>query len=244
MVDIHCHILPASDDGVKTPEEARTMAHIAAMSGVDTIIITPHCNLPEAALDNYISMDLFHRMSSFRDKISATGNPIRFYPGAEIFYTPEVPALLRKGLLPHLAGSRYVLVEFRFNAAPDDIRCGLETIREANCIPVLAHPERYSAVQAAPIMVDDWIEDGTVIQINKDSLLGDMGKKSRRAACWLLDNGLVHVIASDAHSATSRSPALASVYELVESAYNSAYADRLLEENPMKIINDQPILRS
>ena len=244
MIDIHCHILPSSDDGVSSVGEAMTMARIASASGVSAVVITPHCNLPDAALDNYVSMDLLKRMKTFRDRVKAAGNKLRLLPGAEIFYTPEVPALLKKGLLPRLCGTDYLVVEFYFDAAPETIRDGLNAIRAEGCIPVLAHPERYFAVQDTPFLADDWVKSGSVMQINKGSLFGDFGKRSYRAAQWLLQNGMAHVIASDAHSASSRTPDLASVYDLIEETYDTLYADLLLEENPGRIINNQPILRA
>ena len=42
MIDIHCHILPAYDDGANDLEEALEMARLAAYSGVTEIIVTPH----------------------------------------------------------------------------------------------------------------------------------------------------------------------------------------------------------
>ncbi|MBS7316411.1 MAG: hypothetical protein KIG74_08465 [Clostridiaceae bacterium] len=42
MPDIHCHILPAIDDGATNLEVSLAMARLSAASGVDTIIATPH----------------------------------------------------------------------------------------------------------------------------------------------------------------------------------------------------------
>ena len=42
FVDIHCHLLPAIDDGAADLDEALTMARLAAADGIGTIICTPH----------------------------------------------------------------------------------------------------------------------------------------------------------------------------------------------------------
>ena len=46
MIDIHNHLLPSFDDGSPTLDNSLDMAEIAAASGVDTVILTPHCNIP------------------------------------------------------------------------------------------------------------------------------------------------------------------------------------------------------
>lgn len=47
MIDIHAHILPGIDDGAEDMYDTLEMARMAADSGVDKIIATPHCNIPE-----------------------------------------------------------------------------------------------------------------------------------------------------------------------------------------------------
>ena len=46
MIDIHAHILPGIDDGAEDMYDTLEMARMAADSGVDRIIATPHCNIP------------------------------------------------------------------------------------------------------------------------------------------------------------------------------------------------------
>lgn len=46
MIDIHAHILPGIDDGAEDMYDTLEMARMAADSGVDKIIATPHCNIP------------------------------------------------------------------------------------------------------------------------------------------------------------------------------------------------------
>ena len=47
MIDIHAHILPGVDDGSPSLASSLEMARLALESGVDAMIATPHCNLPE-----------------------------------------------------------------------------------------------------------------------------------------------------------------------------------------------------
>ncbi len=42
MIDMHCHLLPDVDDGVKSYEEAIELVKESKKHGVTDIIITPH----------------------------------------------------------------------------------------------------------------------------------------------------------------------------------------------------------
>ena len=44
MVDIHCHILPAIDDGAESWEMTAKMCRMAALDGITHIVATPHCD--------------------------------------------------------------------------------------------------------------------------------------------------------------------------------------------------------
>ena len=42
MIDLHCHILTAVDDGSQTIESSIEMAKEAYREGIDKILVTPH----------------------------------------------------------------------------------------------------------------------------------------------------------------------------------------------------------
>ena len=44
MVDIHCHILPALDEGATEESVAQEMAAMAAADGISHSVATPHSN--------------------------------------------------------------------------------------------------------------------------------------------------------------------------------------------------------
>ena len=242
MVDIHCHILPFVDDGADNMEDALEMARMAVDSGVDTIIATPHCNLPDAQEQNYKSARLAQRFLQLRESVEQAGIPLSIYPGAEVLCTPDVPDLLQNNQLVTLAGTNYLLVEFFFDESlsyMDDI---LSAIALKGIIPVIAHPERYDAVQSAPYVIERWFAAGYVIQVNKGSILGRLGRHAAATADWILSRGLAHVVASDAHSCTVRTTHMAQLRDYLESHYSVGYAQILLEDNPRQILQGKPVL--
>lgn len=244
MTDIHCHILPFVDDGSENMEDSLEMARMAAESGVSSIIATPHCNLPFSEQKNYRSTQLAQRFVRLQDAIRESGIPLRIFPGAEILCTPEVPELLRQEKLLTLAGSDYLLVEFFFDeslAYMDDM---LSAISAEGLIPVIAHPERYEAVQHTPHVVERWFRGGYIIQLNKGSILGRLGRRAELAAEWILSRGLAHVVASDAHSPVVRTTQMTEVSQHLNDYYAPEYADILLNLNPARILGGLPVLRA
>ena len=111
MTDIHCHLLPSVDDGAKDMDTALLMARMAVERGVDTMIATPHCNLPDGGMKNYRSAALSTCLHGLQKEIADAGLPLTVLPGAEIMCTPDVPELLQSGKLPTLTDSNYLLAE-------------------------------------------------------------------------------------------------------------------------------------
>ena len=244
MTDIHCHILPRTDDGAESMEDALEMARMAAESGVTHLIATPHCNLPFAEEKNFASVPLLERILKLQDRIKQAGIPLSLYPGCEVLCTPDVPALIRQGKLLTLANTNYLLVEFFFDeslAYMDDM---LRAIAAEGLIPVIAHPERYDCIQRTPHITERWFRNGYIIQLNKGSILGRLGRHARHTADWILAHGLAHVVASDAHSPVMRTPDMSQLREYLLEFCDPEYAHILLDLNPSRILNGQPVLRA
>lgn len=244
MIDIHCHLLPQVDDGAADLETALMMARMAADSGVDTIIATPHCNLPGAEQKNYRTLELAKRIVALQKAITEEKLPLTVLPGAEVLCTPEVPELLRQRKLPTLAESRYLLVEFYFDEELGYMDDMLHAITAEGIVPVIAHPERYDAVQQMPRVIDRWFHEGKVIQLNKGSILGRLGRRAEQTAQWILTHGLAHVVASDAHSDQSRTPQMTELRDYLEENCGMAYTGLLLEENPLRICKNLPLVQA
>ena len=242
MIDIHCHMLPGVDDGSDSMDTSLLMASMAAESGVETVIVTPHCNIPGEAA-NYPSRELLGRFMALREAIDTAKIPLHILAGAEVFCTADIAELIRAKKLLTLASSRYLLVEFAFNEDSIEMNSRLEQIFAEGLTPVIAHPERYNAVQRDRTLPERWFASGYVLQINKDSIFGGLGQRAKRTAEFILGQGLAHIAASDAHSTYSRNPEMSRLREHISLNYSEDYAQVLLEENPRRIIENKPMLR-
>lgn len=241
MIDIHAHILPGLDDGADTPETALMMAYAAVESGVTAIIATPHCN-QRGLYENYASPELTGRLERLRGEIAAAGIPLELYQGMEVFGTRDVPRLLREGKLLTLNGSRYLLIEFAFREDPLFMDRLVHALLDEGVIPIVAHPERYVHLQDIPDILYDWVCDGIGVQINKGSLFGKFGRHAQQLAMALLWNDLVSCVASDAHGAEMRTTEMADAQDFLTMEFSAGLAERLLTENPQRILQDAPLL--
>lgn len=242
MIDIHCHILPFADDGADSMEEALSMARMAVDSGVEAMIATPHYSISDIAEHHVKSARLARHFLQLREGVEQAGIPLSLYFGAELLCTPDLPALLKDARPLTLAGSDYLLVEFFFDESLSSMEESLGAIAAQGFTPVIAHPERYAAVQKAPYVLERWFAGGYIIQVNKGSILGRLGRRAAAAAHWILSRGLAHAVASDAHGSTVRTPCMGPLREYLSAHYSPDYAHILLEHNPLCILKNRPVL--
>ena len=242
MIDIHTHILPGVDDGAPYMEIALEMANQAVQSGVDRLVMTPHCNVPEM-FDNYNDDNVLrNQMQVFQEQVQEAGIPLKLYTGMEVFGTLDVPAYLEEGRLLTMNDTRYLLMEFSFGGDADDVTSILHEVRRLDYVPVIAHPERYRYVQEDPGVVDYWIRMGCGVQVNKGSILGRFGRQAYACSMFLLDQGMVSCIASDAHHAEWRTTYMDEVQSFLIEHYGEDYADFLTRMNPERILQGKELL--
>lgn len=234
MIDIHCHILPDFDDGAADLEEALAMARMAEASGVTAMVATPH--FPGDAESFRRLGALLGRYERLERGLRQAGLQLRLYPGAEILCLPETPQLAAKKVLPTLGDTNYLLVEFNFGESESYMTEMLDALAQAGYRPVVAHPERYRAVQGNPRLPRHWFDLGYVLQLNKGSVLGAFGGRVRQTADRMLAEGLAHVIASDAHGTDRRTPHMGALAQWLDAHCDSEYAKILTEGNPARLL--------
>ncbi len=243
--DIHCHLMPGVDDGAADEGEAVAMIMAAAKGGTEGLAVTPHVDLE----GDFVAA---HRISEFVKLFSArfasNATQVSLYPGAELrlnWGLRRVAVEEWETLVEFtLAGAgRYLLVDLPSGLVPEAIRETVFRLRLAGMVPVVAHPERHPMLRSGSLL-RDLLESGVLLQVNSGSLTGEHGDEVRRRAEWLLREGLVAVVASDAHSAGHRRPDLRGAYDRLVDLAGEGEARRLLEENPRKMIEGEKVTAS
>ncbi len=230
MIDLHTHILPGIDDGARTLDDALEMARAFVADGVTTIAATPHVrdDFPTSADVMLSSVD------ALRGVLDDEGIPLTILPGAELAldWIPRLDdADLRR--LTLAGGGRYILVETPYYGWPVGLVEQLLELRLAGFVPVLAHPERNEQVQQTPSLVAPLVHGGTIIQVTAASLDGRLGDLSRQTAFHLVEAGLAHLFASDAHMPDVRATGMQSAANALKDA---ALAEWLTSDVPRALV--------
>jgi protein-tyrosine phosphatase len=126
-----------------------------------------------------------------------------------------------------------VLLECPYSGSPLQLVPAIKTLTDAGFVSLLAHPERNPDVIERPDRVAGLVELGVLIQVTAGSVVGQFGRPPRKTAAALLDVGLVHVLASDAHGPHIREGSLAAAAAAVGDVNLARY---LTEEAPGAIL--------
>jgi protein-tyrosine phosphatase len=212
FVDIHCHLLPGLDDGAATLDHALAMAEMAVADGISTIIATPH-QLGNHATNSGVTIRA--ATARFQQMLDGRRTPLRVLPGADVRVEPDLLRKIRTGEVVTLADRRrHVLLEL-----PHEVYLPLDRLLAdlhfAGLVGILSHPERNGGILNQPGVVRPLVERGCLLQVTAGSLTGTFGAHVQSLSESLIQQGLVHFVATDAHGTTVRPPLLAAAFERV-----------------------------
>lgn len=243
MIDIHSHVLAGLDDGARDMAESIAMAEIAVGDGVRRMVATPHNVWGAEQDERFTSL-----VSIVRDKVRALQAELdarqvklQVLPGVEVYLAPEVLKQLDTGQAFTLAGTRYLLLELPLSAYPFYTENVIFELQVKGIVPILAHPERNTVVQEDPNILHPLVERGVLIQLTAASLTGLFGPLVEKTAHRLLEHNMAHVIASDAHTLTKRSPVLSAGVEKAARVIGEQRAVAMVEDVPAAILGDEEI---
>lgn len=195
-VDIHSHLLPGLDDGVRSQEEALTILKFFESRGYEKVITTPHIN-PE--LFSNSEENILRTLQVMQEKISEKGMQIKLEAAAEYFIGKEFLQALEQQKEILTFGDRYVLIETSFFSKPIIFDEVIFKLKSADYIPVLAHPERYQYLANDITWLREIREKGVKLQLTLSSLVGMYGKEPKQLAERLLKYKMVDFLGSDIH---------------------------------------------
>jgi protein-tyrosine phosphatase len=235
VIDLHSHILHGIDDGARTLEDSLEIARAAVEGGITVIAGTPHVrddHPTDAGVMEY-------RVAELRAELDQAGIPLDIRPGGELALgwlgRLSVEELRRFGLG---GNARYLLVETPYHGWPPGLADRLLWLRAHGITAVLAHPERNAEVQGRPDRLVPLVQAGVLVQVTAASVDGRIGGRARECGLRLIERGLAHLVASDAHHASVREVGMTAAAEAVG---NHELASWLTRDVPAAIIGDTQI---
>jgi protein-tyrosine phosphatase len=211
------------------------MARAAVADRITVLAATPHvrADYPTSAAQ------MEERVAELRAALADERVPLDVLRGGEIALDrlPELDhdELRRLGLGGNPA---LLLLEFPYYGWPLGLEELLFGLRVRGFRTVLAHPERNAEVQERPERLSPAVAAGALVQLTAASVDGRLSRSSRDTAFRLLELGLAHLIASDAHAPAIRNIGMAAAAEAVGDA---ALARWLTFDVPRALVDGAPL---
>lgn len=194
MRDIHCHILPGVDDGAANLEQSLAMLEAARAVGVTQMVCTPHCREPY--FDFEAMWDAYHLLCEH-------AGGMRLQMGFEVHHAKLMDLGMEWADRLHFDGSNEFLLELSTRADEYEFEQYENTIYDLQCMGytvIIAHPERYRAIQGNIEVAQRLIDMGCKLQASADFIAGGRFGREKKPAQRMFDRGMYSFIASDAHN--------------------------------------------
>jgi protein-tyrosine phosphatase len=195
ITDIHSHLLPGIDDGVKSLEESEKVILRFLELGYTKCITTPHVMHDFYRNDPVIIQD---KLNLLRDHLREKKIAFTLEAAAEYYLDETLLQRIAESEALLTFGSRYLLFETNFITEPFQLKDFIFKVTTQNYKPVLAHPERYQYMTMEK--AEDLRDRGVLFQMNIPSIIGYYSKPIQQLAFKLIDKGWVNFLGSDCHN--------------------------------------------
>lgn len=233
FVDLHSHYLPGIDDGVRTFDEGLELVRNLASIGFGTVMATPH--IRTAMFENR-KPGVTRAHAEFVDKAQTQSDELpELGLGAEHYFDDVFWGLFQRGEAVPYPGGKAALVELPRERIPVGLAQCFFQMRVKGVHPVLAHPERYRPFFKKSEGVEALVQSGALPLLDLMSLTGKYGRRPRKAAERLLDEGLYYAACSDAHRPKDVKVVEKAIATL-RKRVGDAEAEALLDANPRRIL--------
>ncbi|EGP4874484.1 tyrosine protein phosphatase [Enterococcus faecium] len=225
MIDLHCHILPGIDDGPETLDKSIEMAHEAIKQGITHILCTPHHNNGQFCNP---ARKVIPLVQNLQHEFDQRGIELTLFEGQEIRLTWKlIEDIESKNILFTDLNNQYLLIEFPTMEVPSYSEKLFFQLIERGHTPVIVHPERNAVFAKDPNRLIPYLEMGALTQLTAPSLVGFFGKKIQKVAKLMLENRMIYMVASDAHSIQDRGFYLKEAYQEIERTWGIEYVDAM-----------------
>jgi len=199
MIDLHCHLHHACDDGPQTASEALALAKALVDVGVTKVACTPHIRSDKGWMNTATEQPKL--LASTRALLKSNDVPLEVVQGAEHYVDETLFAQAFDGHVVPYADTKWLLVELPYQGEPPGLFDLLYRIRTAGYRILLAHLERFPYVAEDAAKVERLLDAGALVQVNLGSLAGAYTRAHKKLAHKLVKAGYVSVACGDCHQA-------------------------------------------
>jgi protein-tyrosine phosphatase len=237
MIDFHSHILYGVDDGSKDEDMTVDMLKLAESSGTTGIVATPHFLMGRFQVPYE---EIKKEVAKMKILSKEKGIDIDIYCGQEVYYTSRILESFQCGDIATIENSRCMLIEFPLRGfSVDEVINDIYELQLKGVVPILAHPERYKTFIEDPELINKFIEEGFLFQLNTGSIIGDFGRVVKKTAELFVKHKIYSIIGSDGHRSHIRTTDMTSGIRAIEKI-NSGYI-REMEKISQEILMNHKV---
>jgi protein-tyrosine phosphatase len=230
--DLHCHYLPAVDDGVRSVAAGQALCRGLVELGYTTVVATPH--MRTGMFDNEKSQ-LTAAFAEFAEACRGQDDLPELGLAAEHFCDDVFFARLARGETLPYPGGHAALIEFGTERLPLGLADHLFRMRVRGLRPVIAHPERYMPMWKSVEALRDLVDRGALGLLDVMSLVSKYGQRPQHAAEKLLEAELYFAACTDSHGEDDLDRVERGIERLVR-LIGAQAAEALLSERPRQIL--------
>ncbi|VTT00490.1 capsular polysaccharide biosynthesis protein Cps4B [Streptococcus lutetiensis] len=241
MIDIHSHIVFNVDDGPSTIEESLALIGESYRQGVRTIVSTSH---RRRDLFKTPEEKIWENFKQVKEAAEAKFEGLEILYGGELYYNNALLEKLENHQVPRMNDTQFALIEFSMKTPWKEIHDGLTKVLMLGVTPIIAHIERYDALENQENRVRELINMGCYTQINsahvlKPRLFGDKNRAFKKRARYFLEKNLVHIVASDMHNLGPRPPYMDQARDIITRGFGDRRAFDLFVGNAKTLLENK-----
>lgn len=237
MIDLHFHILPGLDDGAKTLEESIEFSRKAKENGITTIFATPH---HKNGVHENPKQKILEDVDWLNSKLKENDINVTILPGQVTRIFGDIVDAYDADEILTLNHSPYLLIELPSNHVPRYTEQIIFNLQMKALRPIIVHPERHNGIIEHSDSLYNLVKKGALTQLSAASVTGSLGKNYQKFSFELIEAGMAHFIASEAHDLMTKPYELREAYEIIEKQFGMETRS-FLQENARIVLNNQTV---
>ena len=207
-VDIHSHIIAGVDDGAESVKEGMELLRLDREEGIQWAFATPHYGIENGYAPERHRIEAGYRQLS--EEVLLSGSPTKILPGTEWYCSEQIVERIRNKEAFPMGESDWYMVEFleygKVTEEADVMLRRLKMMKDNGIKTILAHPERYKAIQQDRDLAKRICDLGVLLQVNAYDLFLNEKDATRNLARWMAKEELISFIGSDMHGLPPKRP--------------------------------------
>ena len=240
-VDIHSHVIPSLDDGAQTMEEALELLRLDWEEGIRVVFATPHYGIENGYAPT--NNDIWEGYNHLKDAARDAGIEIDIQYGTEWYCAEDIVDRIQNHEACSMMPSDWYMVEFLewgdVTEPAEVMLRRLKKLKDNHIKTILAHPERYKAIQQDWDLAKRICDLGVLLQVNAYDLELNKNEATRNLAQWMAREEMISFIGSDMHGTRpgKRTPKMKEGIRWLYDNVDYDYANEIVRMNAEKYLN-------